>query len=375
MLYPLLLDFSSKLPAFGGDIYEYVWKLWWFKHSLLETGQSPWVVPNIYYPFGYLLAYGEITAANTILGLPLTLAFGEVITFNLLLLMSTILSGFTMFLLAREVTGNFWAGLLAGVIYAFAPFRFPQMSHLNILTTQWLPLIFYFLERFERTRKPVFGLAAGLAFGLNALASWYYAVAGALFGLLWVLFRFRPLKSYVHQKQTWQALALFLGAAMVLILPFVWPYLAILGNPDVAIPMENSNFFSASPVEYLLPSPFHFLWGRWVQQHLFNRPIPGEFVIGWGFVTLLFGLYSLRFAPRRVVRPWLVLVLVAVVLSFGLTLHLAGRQMVLPAPQPVVERVNGIFNTISLDYALESQPFTIGREDGLVIPMPALIAR
>ncbi len=375
MLYPLLLNFSGKLPAFGGDIYEYVWKLWWFKHSLVETGQSPWVVPDIYYPFGYLLAYGEITAANTILALPLTLALGEVTTFNLLVWLSTILSGFTMFLLGREVTGSYWAGLLAGLIYAFSPFRYPQMSHLNILTTQWLPLIFYFLERFGRTRKPVYGLAAGLAFGLNALASWYYAVAGALFGLLWVLFRFRPLKSYVSQKQTWQALGLFSAAAGALILPFARPYLAILGNPDVAIPMENCNFFSASLVEYILPSPFHFLWGQWVQQHLFNRPAPGEFIIGWGFVTWLFGLYGLRFASRRVVKPWLVVVLVAVILSFGLTLHLGGRQIVLPAPPPVVDRVNDLFNRISLNYALDAQPFTIGREDGLVIPMPALLLR
>jgi hypothetical protein len=231
------------------------------------------------------------------------------------------------------------------------------------------------LERFARTRRPIYGLAAGVFFGLNALASWYYAVAGILFGLLWGLLRFRPFNSYLHQKGTWQAGALFMVAAAGLIIPFAWPYLAIVGNSDVAIPMENSNFYAASPIEYMLPAPNHFLWGRWAEQHLFDRPAPGEFIIGWGFVTWLFGLYGLRFAPRQVVWPWLTVVLLAVILSFGLTLHLGGRQIVLPAPQPVVEKANEILNTISLDYSLDAQPFTLGREDGLVIPMPALLLR
>jgi hypothetical protein len=374
MLYPLFFNFFDKI-ALGGDAYEYIWKLWWFKHSLLETGQSPWIVPEIYYPHGYLLAYGEITAANTILALPLTWYLGEIPTYNLLVLISTILSGFTMFLLAREVTGNFWAGLLAGTIYAFAPFRRLQLIHLNIATTQWLPLIFYFLERFANTRKPVYGLPAGISFGLNALASWYYAVAGTLFMVIWALFRLRPLADYLRQKQSWQALGLFGVTAALLILPFTWPYLAVVDNPDAAIPIDNSNFYSASLVEYLLPSPFQFLWGRWVFENLLNRPAPGEFILGWGFMTWLLGLYGLRLAPQHKVRPWLAVVLVAIILSFGLTLHLAGRQVVIPAPQPLVERINQLYNTISLNYALDPEPFTIGREEGLVVPLPALFLR
>jgi hypothetical protein len=375
MFYPVLFNFFDKL-AIGGDAYEYLWKLWWIKHTMLETGQSPWVAPNIYYPHGYLLAYGETTAANTFLALPLTWAWGEIPTYNALILASTVLSGFTMFLLAREVSGNFWAGLLAGVIFAFSPFRHLQLLHLNIATTQWFPLIFYFLERFARSRKPVNGLLAGLFFGLNGLASWYYAVAGTLFVGVWGLVRLRPLQDYLREKQSWWA-ALFFGAtALLLILPFAWPYLDVLGNPDTAIPMENSNYYSASLSDYLLPSPFQFLWGSWVYENLLaQEPDPGEFIIGWGFMASLFGLYGWRFAGREARLPWLAVILVAVLLSFGLTLHLLGRQIVIPAPTSLVERFNGVLNTISEDYTLRGEPFTIGRENGLVVPMPALLLR
>jgi hypothetical protein len=374
MLYPIYLHFFDGL-VLGGDAYEYVWKLWWFKHTLLETGQSPWLAPHIYYPQGYQLAFGETTAANTILALPVTMFLGEIPTYNLLILLSTIFSGFTMFLLARQVSGNFWAGLLAGIIFAYAPFHRLQLIHLNIATTQWFPLIFYFLERLVRSRNPRHGLGAGLAFALNALASWYYAVAGGLFVAVWALVRLRPYRLFMADRRLWQALGLFAVTAGLLILPFAWPYLAILENPDTAIPLENSNFYSASLTDYFLPSPFQFLWGDWVYANLLGRPEPGEFIMGWGLVTWLFGLYGLRFASRSATRPWLWISLVAIVLSLGLTLHLAGRQVVLPWFPSFTKLANHTLDVVSLNYARDPEPFTIGQDDGLVVPMPALFLR
>ncbi|MCB0153998.1 MAG: hypothetical protein KDF65_04310 [Anaerolineae bacterium] len=374
MLYPLLLNFFDKL-VLGGDAYEYVWKLWWFKHTLLESGQSPWLVPHIYYPQGYRLAYGETTATNTILALPFSLLLGEIPTYNLLVWLSTVLSGFTMFLLARQVSGSFWAGLLAGIIFAFAPFRRLQLLHLNIATTQWLPLLFYVLERLVRTRRPVYGLAAGLAFALNALASWYYAVAGGLFMVVWGLVRLWPYGPALRDRRLWLALGLFAGAAGPLIWPFAWPYLTVLREAEISIPMENSNFYSASLTDYLLPSPFQFWWGGWVSANLLRQREAGEFILSWGLVTWLFAFYGLRFARRQTTRPWLVVTLVALILSFGLTLHLAGRPVVIPAPAGLTEAVNRGLATLSLDYARNPEPFTLGRESGLIVPLPALALR
>jgi hypothetical protein len=66
---------------------------------------------------------------------------------------------------------------------------------------------------------------------------------------------------------------------------------------------------------------------------------------------------------------------VAVVLSFGLTLHLLGRQIVIPMPRPVVETFNETLDYISQNYSRNHEPFTIGRSDGLVVPLPALLLR
>ncbi|RMG95396.1 MAG: hypothetical protein D6706_12095 [Chloroflexi bacterium] len=373
MLYPILFHFFDKLPV-SGDSAEYLWKLWWFKHSLL-TGQSPWVVPDIFYPHGYRLAYGEISPANTIFALPLTLLLNEVAVYNLLVLFSTLLSGLGMFLLARQISGSFGAGILAGVIFAFAPFRFIQFIHLPIFPTQWWPFMFLSLEQFACSRKPQLGLAAGIFFALNALTSWYYAVAGVLFVFVWAVIRFVPWSDYLRDKRSWLAAGLFAGAALSLITPFIWPYLTFAGETQFVIPLQNSNYYSASLTDYILPSPVQFLWGHWVRTNLLNRPEPGEFILGWGVMAWLFGIYALRWGRRQQVRPWLAVVTVALVLSFGLTLHLAGRQIVIPAPQSVVAVFNKTLNTIAQHYSLVHEPFTLGQANGVVIPLPALFLR
>jgi hypothetical protein len=373
LMYPVLTHLTTQLLG-GGNVYEYVWKLWWFKHTLL-TGQSPWLAPDIYYPFGFPLAFGETTTANTVLALPLTLWLGETTAYNLLVFFDRVLAGWAMFLLARLVTGNAGAGLLAGIIFAYAPFNYIHLVHLPLTGTQWLPLTFYFMERLARTPTQRLGLATGIVFALNALASWYYAIIAGLFVAIWGLVRLRPWRTYLTRRQNWPALLIFAATAIVLILPAILPYLAVLRSGDTTIPLANTNFYSVSPTDYLLPSPAQFLWGAWVMARLMQRPGAAEFVVGVGFVALLFAGYGLINGRRKLMWPWLAVTLAAIILSMGLTLHLAGWQVAIPAPPATVEAFNGLLNTISTHYSLSPEPFTIGRDDGLVVPLPGLFLR
>ena len=50
-----------------------------------------------------------------------------------------VLSAFGMFLFVRELTGSRSAAFLAGVAYGFAPYRFGTLSHLQVLSSMWMP--------------------------------------------------------------------------------------------------------------------------------------------------------------------------------------------------------------------------------------------
>jgi len=372
ILHPLIWHID-QLPA-GGDAYEYAWKLWWVQRALFETGESPWFAPHLYHPFGYSLCYGEITPTNTVLAAPLTRLLGEAITYNLIVLSSTALSGFGMFLLTREVTGSTRAGLLSGILFTLTPYRRVRLGHLNLIDTQWLPLCLYFLERLLRTGRRRHALAAGATFALNGLASWYYAAVGTATAITWGIFRLR--NGMVPLKELRVGVLLFGLTASLLIIPFLLPYLSITDEPTWTAPLEFADMFSAGLTDYVLPNPFNPLWGKIVRQRAFGSGEALECALGWGIVAWTFGLYALRKENRARAAPWLAMVLLGVTLSMGLTFHLIrGVRVTIPAPAPVTTAWNGLLNFVALRVSLLHEPFVLGAPDGLVIPMPALLVR
>ena len=81
--------------------------------------------------------------------LPVYALTGNIIlSYNLLFLSTFVLSGLGMFLFVREITGSARAGFVAGLIYAFAPYRVPQFSHLQVISSQWMPFALYGLRRY-----------------------------------------------------------------------------------------------------------------------------------------------------------------------------------------------------------------------------------
>lgn len=102
--WPLILHLSDYvIGPFLADNLEYVWKLWWVKHAVLDLKVSPWLQPDIYYPYGYNLAFGEMTPIHTFLGIPITAIIGAVPTYNLFIILSSILTGFFTYFLGLEI--------------------------------------------------------------------------------------------------------------------------------------------------------------------------------------------------------------------------------------------------------------------------------
>ena len=194
MTWPIITRLSTSVPGPPGDNFEYVYKLWWFKTALFDRGTSPFFIQDVFYPFGYPVALSETTLSNTILGLPLTALAGEVAAYNLLVIWSFVLSGLGAFLLARRLSHSTAGGVIAGVAFAFAPYRLAHIGagHLPLLGTGWLPFVLLYEERFIRRRARRDAALMGLFFGLFALSSWYYAYMGALVGLVYALARARP---------------------------------------------------------------------------------------------------------------------------------------------------------------------------------------
>ena len=69
------------------------------------------------------------------------------------------LSGAAMWLYAHRLTGSAPAGWLAGIVFAFVPFRFDHFQHLELQATMFMPLTLWCFERALRPgdRRDVWG--------------------------------------------------------------------------------------------------------------------------------------------------------------------------------------------------------------------------
>ncbi len=71
----------------------------------------------------------------------------QVTTYNVLLLLSIALSGWAMWRYALHLTGHFGAAMLAGIVFAFVPYRFDHYHHLELQATIFLPLTLLYFDR------------------------------------------------------------------------------------------------------------------------------------------------------------------------------------------------------------------------------------
>lgn len=377
MTWPLVRHFSTAVLGPPGDNLEYVWKMWWFYHALVEQGSSPFFVPDVFYPFGYPLALSETTLAHTLLGLPLTALWGEVVAYNALVLASFVLSGYGVYRLLRALGSGVAGAFVGGVAFAFCPYRFAHLGagHLPLMGTGWIPLLLLALERLIRRPSWRRGWPVGLFYALAALSSWYYAVMVALFAGLYLLLRARPWRALLWRKEVWQGLAVAGLVAAVLLAPAAWPILRLYGQGEVQhrFSLAYVDQWSASPLDFLYPNAMHSWWGAALTQAYAQNINENLIYLGWVALALA-GVGFWRRRGECPVRALAWLGLVAVVLSLGTTLHFAGRPVYLPVPEQVEYQFSRAMYVLTGKWALNKVDYSpLRRAGAIVLPLPTLL--
>ena len=341
LTYPLVRILGSGIlgaPA-PGDNFEYLYKVWWFKRALFDLQVSPFFNARMFHPFGYNVALSETTLSNTIAALPVTLFCGEVVAYNLTMLGSFVLSGLGMYLLVLHLTASRAAGLLSGIVFAFCPYRLAHLGagHLPLMGTQWLPLLFLYLDWMVVNQRPGDALMAALFYSLGALSAWYYAYMFALAGVVYVLLRARPWKHHLWQARFGACVATFVLTCLLLVGPFAVPVSQVWKAGERPQSLQYLDHFSASPLDFVYPNVMHPVWGQWlITRYPQNISESTLFV---GVLPLLLALFALRRKRRPgTALAFCGLAAASVLLAMGTTLHWGNSTVYMPVPTQV-ERI------------------------------------
>ena len=265
--WPLAAQIGTALPGDLGDPLFSAWVLGWVSERLREGLRGFWDAP-IFFPAKGTLALSEHYFGVAVLVAPVYWLSGNAVaTYNAGLLVAYTLAGAGMYLLARSLTGSRPAAVVAGVIYGFAPYRADHLSHLQVLSSGWMPISLWGLHRFLSA-----GSAGGLAiftaaFTLQALSNGYFLYFLSFASALVVLFHFDEVRA------RWRIVVPQLAGAAVAILlvlsPFVWAYVRSRGETGLARTYSDLINFSADAASYLVPADivrsYEWLPDRWLQ--------------------------------------------------------------------------------------------------------------
>jgi len=219
MTWPLARNLPTAV-SYPGDPFINTWILDWDWHATLHQPLHLFEA-NAFYPAHDSLAFSENLYGISLLLFPLrALGLGALTAHNLALLLGFAFSGFAAYLLGRMISGSAWAGVAAGIFYAFVPWRFTQLPHVQHVFAGWLPMmlaaLLYYARRPAWTRAALFGGA----FLMNGLSNVHWFLFGSIAIALSI-----PIA--VPRPRDWMRIVAAMLVALALLAPFLIPYATV----------------------------------------------------------------------------------------------------------------------------------------------------
>jgi hypothetical protein len=268
------------------------WNAW-----TLPFTHAWWQFP-VFAPMPDALAFSEHLLGLSVVATPIEwIVRNPLVTANLVTLLTYPLCGVTMFILVRRLTGSAAAAFLAGLAYAFSPYRAGQLAHLQMLAAFWAPLALLGLHGYVDSGRRVWLVLYGSAWLLQALASGYSLYFLSALVAFWTLW-------FVIAPGRWLQLrdiAIATLVAAIPLAPTLGTYVAVHARHGFSRSAVEAQVFSAD-LTSLLCAPVEATFWSWLR--IGCRPeatlFPGLVLV----VLVGIAIAALRRDAKGAASPW-----------------------------------------------------------------------
>lgn len=338
--WPTLAHPFSTMPQDLGDPTLQAWQVAWTGHALLHDPLDLWNA-NAFYPEKLTLAYSDSLLGYAPAGFVGSGFEWAVFRYNLLFVQAYALAFIGAYFLVRQLGSGRLGGVVAGLAFAFAPWRVAHDGHLNVLSTGGIALALAMLARGhdwklyrdggseprERRFRPGWALAGwlvatwqmSLGFGLGVPFGYVLAVTGLValvgYGLSWLIRRRRP---PFPRRLLLMDLAGGATLATVTVL-MALPYLSVAEHiPSARRTVDNIYQFSVPFRGLFTAHQSNWMWG---EKHAAVRDLVGggESALLPGFFLMCLALAGTYYSIWRPHQRFLLAagVVLSVVLTMG----------------------------------------------------------
>ena len=253
--WPVAANLTTRVVSDLGDPLLNIWILWWNAQEVPFT--PAWWNPPMMWPMPGAMALSEHLAGLSVVATPLQLAgMGPIGAYNVCLILTYALSGFFTYLLVLRLTGSRLAAFCGGLAFGFSPYRASQISHIQVLSSQWMPLALLGLHAFVESGRRRWLAVFGAAWLMQALSNNYFLLFLPILIALWVLW-------FVDWRRAPRQ-ALWIAGAFIVsslpLLPVLLKYKAVHAALDLKRTVPEIREFSAVPSSFLQAAPMLRFW-------------------------------------------------------------------------------------------------------------------
>ncbi len=332
--WPAFATFSTTLP-WRVDPLAHLWTMRWNKACLME-GKLPFVCPDIQYPVGAALGTLPPMHFQTLLYVPLSFVFDDIVCYNIIRTCSFLLTGLGTFLLIWNVVKSRLAATLGGMTAMIGtPMLYFSHGELEQITVGWFPI--FLIAWLRWVDRPSFrGLAACVGlYALVAMSAPYFGVFAVFPATLYVAWKaigagWSGIGPWLRARVGWFAAfgAVTLPLLVVLFSNQIW---SLTHGYSMARPEAEFALCRAPLWGYLVPTPVNLLSkALWFDTYI--QKDVGSVPSYLGVVTLALIAYAaigrVRFARGAY---WWALLALLVVLSLGAYAKVGDVEVSLPA--------------------------------------------
>jgi len=297
MTWPLVARGGSAGRIDSGDGQFSIWNVAWVARTLVVDPRGLYNA-NIFYPHRGTLAYSEANLGAGLLAVPFYWASGgnPYVAHNAVVFLAFVLALTGTYSLVRHLTRHRGGAAVAAIAYAFCPYVFSHIPHIQLLMTAGIPYSLLALHRYVAAQTAGRACVLGLALAAQALSCGYYGIFAGLLAGYGIVF-------YSVSRGLWRSWRFWAGAAfaaalsVAIVAPFFWPYVELQQGEGFARSLDDSRRWSAGWRSYVASGAWAH---RWVLQYL----DPWGEVLFPGIVSTVMGMLGLAgLAGVRRFRP------------------------------------------------------------------------
>jgi hypothetical protein len=329
------VSLTRTILGSGSDPFAFIWFLAWW----------PWAVSHhldplhaylVWQPVGVILPWVTSVPFLALLGLPVTLLGGPVLTYNLFIICGPVFAALAAYALCLYVCRAQAASLIGGFLFGFSSYEMGQdIGTLNLSFTALVPCaVLLGLLRLDGRigRRGAVALTV-LLLCCEFMISIEIFATGILFGaVLWLLaFASLPARRHGLWRILFDALI-----AMPFVLILLSPFLkAMFADPGfMKLPALWPYFFSAQIFNFVIPTPLTELGGalaRPISKNFTGDPQEQDAYLGLPLLLIIIAYCRKNFRnPETSLLPWMFVIAAIASLGPRLLIFFTETKVILP---------------------------------------------